>query len=61
MNELEVLEGFRADAPEPDESWLRELRGRITTRSERADHGPERCVSKRLATGSTRDERAAAL
>lgn len=31
MNELEVLEGFRADAPEPDESWLRELRGRITT------------------------------
>lgn len=31
MNELELLERFRTDAPEPDEFWLRELRDRITT------------------------------
>lgn len=36
MNELELLERFGADAPEPDERWLRELRGRIAMQEGRS-------------------------
>lgn len=44
MNELELLERFRADGPEPDEFWLRELRGRVTTQER---EGGPRAASKR--------------
>ncbi len=50
MNELELLERFRADAPEPDEIWLRELRREVVTREHRG--GPPHSASGRRAARS---------
>jgi hypothetical protein len=37
VNDLDLLERFRAETPEPDDLWLRELRRRITSDTPSAD------------------------
>ena len=50
MNDLELLKQFRADVPNPDETWLRELRSDVVTERQRAERraavrrGPRRRI-----------------
>jgi len=51
MNDLDVLERFRADRPEPDDLWLRELRRELVSGAEGAPRKPGRSVPRASRSG----------